>query len=384
MREEITRSAKGPLVDAIEKAIRNAFDRGDPSDRVFREKVYRSAFAALERALQANENVQPEVAQQRRQSLSATISEIETEFIPAAPAIEPDPSPRRSPADPGPPEIDTRTEPAAVAVPPPELDREPAGQDVAFEPRIDARDRPDAPAISGGTARAGDEIAMSPTEYEGTQGRGRRSWVGWLVGLVILAAAGAAAWWAYDNGYLTMPEQAASPTQPEQPEDVPQNPAAETPQQGMPGGASGLEDWTVVFEPSDPTSVAAPGDTSAEVVEEEGETFIRVRSGASGSPVLFDVNQGILEQLAGGRAVFNIVARATEETQISVECSLGQLGDCGRRRYVVGQTREEFLFEVDLPDASLDAGGTISVNPDVDGGGKALDIYEIRVSPAAE
>ena len=74
-------------MDAIEKAIRNALEKGDAEDRAFREKVYRSAFAALERALQANPSVTVETAIRRRKGLQAKITEIEAEFLPAVPPM---------------------------------------------------------------------------------------------------------------------------------------------------------------------------------------------------------------------------------------------------------------------------------------------------------
>ncbi|MGO4842547.1 hypothetical protein AB4144_60790, partial [Rhizobiaceae sp. 2RAB30] len=96
------------------------------------------------------------------------------------------------------------------------------------------------------------------------------------------------------------------------------------------------------------------------------------------------VGQGVLEQLAGKRAVFDIVARAEEgkETQISVDCNFGELGGCGRKRYAVGYEKGEFLFEIELPNKRPGAEGTIAVNSDIANGGKAIDVYEIKVSPA--
>jgi hypothetical protein len=64
-------------LDVIEKAIRSAFEKGNAEDKGFREKVYRSAFAALDRALQQNPNVTVEVAIKRRKALQAKITEIE-------------------------------------------------------------------------------------------------------------------------------------------------------------------------------------------------------------------------------------------------------------------------------------------------------------------
>ena len=68
-------------MDPIETAIRNALQKGNAEDRAFREKVYRSAFAALERATQAQPNLTVEVAIKRRKSLQARITSIESEFM---------------------------------------------------------------------------------------------------------------------------------------------------------------------------------------------------------------------------------------------------------------------------------------------------------------
>ena len=149
-----------------------------------------------------------------------------------------------------------------------------------------------------------------------------------------------------------------------------------------PGAADQGRDWITVFSPSDPTHVNAPSDAKAQVMEDESGSFLRVRSGSSGSAVSFDVGQGVLEQLTGKHAVFDIVARSEEgkPTQMSVDCNFGELGDCGRKRYAVGQQRNEYLFDVALPDKRPGAAGTIAVNSDFENQGKAVDIYEIRVS----
>lgn len=166
------------------------------------------------------------------------------------------------------------------------------------------------------------------------------------------------------------------------PPQTAQPPASQAEPPRVPG-ADDLAGWISIFDPSDPTTVTTPGDARAEVMESDGVQFVRITAGASGTPVLFDVGQGVLEQVAGRRAVFNIVAQAPDsETQMSVECSLAQLGDCGRKRYAVGGNREEFLFEMNLPSAAPGAGGSIAINPDVEGGSRTVDIYAIRVTPA--
>lgn len=344
-------------LDSIEKAIRSAFEKGDPSDRAFREKVYRSAFGALDRALQANPNVTQDIVARRRQALSQTISAIESEFIPAVPAVDTPATARASQSTPAPVTQEQRSEPG-------------------FAPTLAGEDRNYASAADDDY-----DDGIDPPSYEGygRPQRRSRSWLAIVVTLAILAVVGAGAWWMFAP---SGPE--SFPRPPQDAEDfTPEQPAPGQPPRIV-GGGDTLDDWIAVFDPADPTTVTAPGDSRAEITEDDGERFIRIRSGASGSPILFDVGQGVLEEVAGKRTVFNIVARAQEgeETQISVDCSLGELGDCGRKRYAVGSTREEFLFEMELPATNPGAGGTIAINPDIEGGGKSLDVYAIRVTPA--
>ncbi|MER9472865.1 hypothetical protein NKI60_09900, partial [Mesorhizobium sp. M0520] len=104
-------------MDAIEKAIRNAFEKGNADDRAFRERVYRSAFAALDRALQANPNVTVEVAIKRRKAVQAKITEIESEFLPAvADVAAPTDSLEAAPAVEPPAETETEAEPTPDVV----------------------------------------------------------------------------------------------------------------------------------------------------------------------------------------------------------------------------------------------------------------------------
>ena len=326
-------------MDPIEKAIRSAFAKGDPGDRAFREKVYRSAFGALDRAIQASPNMTEAIAARRRETLLAAITAIETEFVPARPA-----APAAAPTpEGGAPEVTV-----------------PEAPEPALSPTLDGERRPAArrrEETVGRTAR------MPPREDR----RPRRRWRAAGLLVLLLVVLGAAAWWLAGPGSVLQQPRAGDEAPPR-----------------VPGAADMPESWIDIFTPADPTTVSAPGDSQAEVMEDDSGRFIRIRSGASGSPVLFDIGQGILERAAGERAVFNIVARAPAgaATQISVDCSLGELGDCGRKRYAVGAAREEFLFEIDLPAVRPGSGGTIAVNPDVEGGGKAVDIYAVRILPA--
>lgn len=345
-------------MDPIEKAIRNALEKGDSTDRAFREKVYRSAFSALDRALKANPNVTVESAINRRKAMTARIAEIEAEFLPA---------------------------PAAAG--------NPAGADAV--PGVDA------PGYHGGSASDAHILPVVPDimpdaplprtmepepDIAPRRRRPRRRGLPALfAALTVLAVVALGAWWLLQSGALRTPEQRGEvPMPPATVEDEDFSPSggATAPLRTGENGFSG--EWITVFTPLDPTTVSTPSDAKADVMEDDSGTYLRVRSGSSGSAVSFDVGQGILDEVAGTRAVFVIVARGEggTATQVSIDCNFGELGDCGRKRYDVKGDRGEYLFDVQFPDKRAGAAGTIAITSDVENQGRSVDIYEIRVSVA--
>lgn len=396
-------------MDVIETAIRNAFEKGDATDRAFREKVYRSVFAALDRALKANPNITVEAAINRRKNLQAKIAQIEFEFIPAVPAVEPDVATAQRALS----GVEIRAEPAgaraAPAVPEvtaapdgrrPERARQqapaiaPAGQPTSpkrkpmvaggqrMEPRLETAAAPPPPRRP---AAAEAELPAQTERVVDAERRRPFAAMFFVVTLLSLAAIGG--WWGFQTGLFKTAEEidTSVPNPPAVTGEEDFNPDEEAIRApAKPGQSDAQRNWITVFTPADPALVNAPGDTKAEVMEDESGSFIRIRSGASGSAISFDVGQGVLQQLAGKRAVFDIVARAEEgkETQISVDCNFGELGDCGRKRYAVGYEKGEFLFEIALPDKRPGAEGTIAINSDIANAGKAIDVYEIKVSVA--
>ena len=205
-----------------------------------------------------------------------------------------------------------------------------------------------------------------------------------FVTVTLISAAAIGGWWAYQLGLFELPA-APPPTPPQIVQEEEFDPADEIPLQPGDvegGGAQELRSWITVFSPDDPSGVNAPTGATAEVSEDESGQFMRIRSGTTGAAVVFDVGQGILEQIVGKKAVFDVSARAEDgtQTQISISCDFGELGDCGRKRYAVGYERGEYLFDVELPANQPGAGGSIAVNSDFSNEGKAVDIYEIRDS----
>lgn len=374
-------------MDPVEKAIRNALEKGDAEDRAFREKVYRSAFAALERATASQPQLTVEAAIKRRQSLQARITSIESEFLPAAPAL---------PIHPGDvPSVSLESdEPqdAAPSVEAPSIAVDGEAQDAAPSVALDAGPEPSAetPAVDLGAPDAEPPLAgdvppaatVTPDRDE-RRARGRRPLAAIFMIVTLACAVAIGGWWAYQTGLLSLPSTPETRPAPGLVEEEEFNPAEEAPlQPGEPGGTQELRNWIKVFSPGDASAVNAPSGATAEVSEDESGQYIRIRSGTNGAAVVFDVGQGILERIAGKKAVFDISARAEEgtQTQISISCDFGEMGDCGRKRYAVGYERGEYLFDVELPANRPGAGGSIAINSDFTNEGKAVDIYEIKVS----
>ncbi len=367
-------------MDPIEKAIRSAFEKGNAEDKAFRESIYRKAFAALDRALQANPNLTVEAAISRRKVLQAKIVEIESEFLPAvgpaAPAM-PDPlagafEVRMEPGAAPPIAPEVRVEapgPSARAGAPGDL----AGLDVAADRRSAPRAGP--PVDTGAEVRPDPDAARTR--------RRRRPFAIFFIVATLLALLGMGLLFAYQTGLFLSPSERDTsvpnpPTTGESEDFIPEN--EEPPV--LSSEPEAQRDWISIFTAAAASSVSAPSGTTAEAKQDDSGSFIRIRSGNSGAAIVFDVGQGVLEKIAGKKATFDIIARASdgEDTEMAVDCDFGELGDCGRKRYALGYERADFLFELDLPAEQPGAAGSIAIVSDFANSGKSVDIYEIKVS----
>lgn len=353
-------------MDSIDKAIRNALAKGDASDQAFREKVYRSAFTALDKATASNDAVEPQMADRRRKALADRIRLIENEFADAQanPLEEAGIEAESGDEAGGTPDRFSRNAPEI------ELE-EPAAQ--YRPPSKETTEETDGGTIVVGERESRSEIMASP----------RRRPIMWFFVLALMAATvGMAIWWTRESGILlsSAERDTSVPNPPEtlSSEDYrPEN--AELP---MSQNEGQHRSWINIFSPDNPTTVSTGAGAVAEISGEGKDKVLRIRSGSADSAVIFDVGPGILGQLAGKRVIFDIVASSEENkpTEISVRCEFGKLGNCIRKRYNVGLTTAEYLFEIALADASPDKAGSIAIVSDVNGTGLAVDIREIRVA----
>ncbi len=423
-------------MDSAEAAIRKAFEKGDTTDPEFRNKVYRSALAALERQLAGRADADSPAVERRREAVKAAIMRIEKEHRAAA-IVEraPPPAPRPPISRPEtrpqasrpvlpiarPYRTEWRPEPETLPEPePPAATTAPrAGRAGRVEPAFaspalpravgaarrervwsapSARDRAE-PALEAfepvieperSYAPSRDDDHLLDDDYAAPRRARRRAPVEpqrkhrsllrrLAVPLAALVVLGLGA--AYLASILFVPGDEVATSAP------PQQVAADA-QATLPPAVSVASDgdWVVLFNPGDASGVNAQAGVEANLTEEDGRSFLRVSSSSPSAQVRFGIGQGTLERLSGSGAVFSLVTRARPddgETQFSVDCDFAGLGDCGRRRFGPRQVIEEFIFEVPIPEGNPTGAGMIAISPDVTGAGRALDILEIRVAPAA-
>ncbi|KXF78701.1 hypothetical protein ATN84_02670 [Paramesorhizobium deserti] len=344
-------------MEGIERAIRNAFAKGDAANPATRQRIYESAWSAHEHALAANAGLSEEQKAGRRDRLKATISRIETEFRPAQQAVNTEgPS-----ADPS---LDISAEPHRNGRPVASATSRTAAME---EPTLDRDDvRP-----AGKKARGADLGYEGGATRRDREDKPRSPFLSYVLPTLILLVF-AFIGWSLFNSFT----------------DISRPNLGRTLSNGAPakeGEEAGDMNWITIFTPSDPTQMSVHGSATAEITSERSQSFARVKSTGPDDEIVFDVGQGVLDEIAGKKATFDIIARSDDgkPTQMSVSCDFGALGDCGRKRYDVTDASNDFLFDVEFPAGKQpDAGGTITINSDISGAGKIVDIYGIRVSVA--
>ncbi len=356
------RAQKERLLDNIERAIRNALAKVDVHNASSRQRIYESAWSAHERALAGNAALDDAQKEQRRQKLKDAISKVEQEL-------------RATGSD--------FVEPALDA---PQKDV--VFPEDALSDDISALDtgavRPQQPQSGLGNKKR----ASADLGFEGgvsrNEGRERSNAIkkkrspllryGFPALLLFVALIIGYSLYSSFTDLSRQPSTSAATG------GADMAPLKE-------GQEPGDENWITIYQPSEATRITAQGRATAEILRDGTRSFARITSPDADTTITFDVGEGILDQLAGRKATFDIIAKAEDgkPTQMSISCNFASLGDCGRRRYDVNQTMSDFLFDVDFAKGTKAGGaGTIAITSDLTGTGKPVDIYEIRVSPNAQ
>ena len=342
-------------MDPIEKAIRNALEKGNPVDASFRQRVYASAEAALGRSLSAQPNVSEAQKAQRIANLRTIERSIESEFQPAV-------EPVRAPA----PQLQKRDD---WSVAPPVRNVAPA------EPRT--------PVVAAPTLKQVKKIVETKPKKRSGSGGVLRGLLNLIIFLALIALALFLAWkyWAA----ALVPKEFGGTAEKS---DLSTSQSSGASSAKKLGKATATDDsWISVFAPSDAASVDVSDGLTAELQGAGADQRLRLvpttKNGAK-TGATFEVGRGILEKLRGKKVVFDIFAKADEgaAAEMSVSCDLAGMGTCQRTRFHLESQPGDNLLVMQLADNGPEASGTLTISPDIEGASHPVEIYSIRVQVA--
>lgn len=337
-------------MQSIESAIRSALTKADSSDPAMRQRIYESVWSAHERAMAANANLSDLQRAERRDKLKDAISLVEQEMR------------------------DTHTRPSDEELhnPAPQYD---GGLGV---PELDRADtRPQSQNLRKRRKRADAEADLGYeqglSQPAKTKKRKKSRLFSLVLPLAFLVTAGFIGWSLY-NSFVTMgPVANNSLTQ-----SGNLGPVRE-------GDEADRKDWVTIFTPSQPDRISVQGRATAEIGGSGNARYARIKSPTVNDTISFDIGQGVLDELEGKQATFEVIVRSDNggTVQMSVSCDFGALGDCGRKRYDVTDQQSSLLFDLSAPEVKpANTSGRIIFTSDISGSGKSVDIYAIRVKTA--
>ena len=331
-------------LDPIEKAIRNALEKGDPLDPAFRKRVYASAEVALSRSMAAHTTMGKDAKDERIRKLHRFSALIEDEFAPATEDVE------------------------LPAIQPPLPMSDFGTETLQQEPRL----------------RSSEHKQMQRPQAERPMGKAQRaakSRTNLLIYTLFLALLAMLGWLFWTSG---IPERWSSVGG--------GNTQASPKASGAPklGNASDeSEGWISVFAAADAATIELTGGMAAELTGSGSTAYVLLRppGGQPGKAVAtIEVGRGLLETFSGKKIVFDIRAKASsaEGAQISIVCELAGMGECQRTRFRLDNQLSDNLVSVQLNDKAPEASGVLSISPHIEGKAEPVEIHSIRVREAAE
>ncbi len=380
-------------MSGLETAIRNALEKSDRSNAEVRARIYQSSRQALEAGLRKQGIDDPQVVAQQRQRLESLIHLIENEERNRL--LDRVEQQLRPPATESPQQYDHGVDPVS----------QPAHHDtMAVEPELrgETRDvRPGAAAIvpeaptagrrNGKPGKRGSSAADASLAFrpEGAVGRRKRRglFARLFIYVTLLAFIGFGAWWVYSSGLLLSPEQrdTSVPNPPAQVQAEDFNGTEPAP--SLSAGRGFSDDWVEVFNAERGSSgvSAGPRATVENIATPAGKALrVTSKSVAQDGAVSVEVPVEVMRDMAGKSSTISITLQSSSDrqTQVSVSCDFATLGDCSRHRFTATAERADMLLNTTF-ERSLapNAPGKIFINSDIDGSGRPVNLYSVRILP---
>ncbi len=417
---KISKLIRTELLANFEALIRSALTKQDSSNRQVREKVYQSSRNALQRMIAANRSLTVENALTQQRALEASILHIEADMsgaVPQAPVQQTQapvpPPPQQAPptpqqAPPPPQHVQPQTAPpntpapaiqsAPVQAMPHSRPLEPALSAPALQP---VSPNPDAfggaPGVqveqayqsSVDVSHPGAEIHLEemdsyqspPPEFSHRRKMQKKLFgflaIGFILGFLLWL--GYVLFGGFVEDYLFRATQNDGRV-------TSLDPSA---------GQSENSDYITILEASDPSALITAGRGTAEIVNERNANMLRIVSvrengnhTTAANPIQLKIKPGVLEQISGKKVTVEIYAKSggSGPAAFAVECQLGGLGSCGRKRFRVGLQPEAAVFSVTMrsddgsgANAHLAISTDITSNAEITGEGDPVDIIYVRL-----
>ncbi|MBD8686035.1 MULTISPECIES: hypothetical protein [unclassified Rhizobium] len=394
-------------MSGLETAIRNALEKSDRSSAEVRARIYQSSRQALEAGLRKQGIDDPEVVAQQRQRLEVLVHAIENEERNRLLSVVEDHVRRETARAPAP-----AVPPAARAAPQvANLDDVVEENDaLPVEPRLRAErldDTPDTRAIPspsiddfhaerGVTApdarstRTEDAASLSFTPERAAKARRKKGVVARLfIYFTLLAFLGFGAWWIYSSGILLSPAERDTgvPNPPPEVQSEDFTGAPEAPPQNREAGRGFSDAWEEVFNAERGNQGLQAGSLAVvEPISTAAGKAIRLTSRVSEADgnVGITVPPEVLREMAGKSSTIAVTLQSSSDrqTQLSISCDFGSLGNCARHRFTATPERADMLINVTF-DRTLapSSAGRIIINSDVDGNGRPVNLYSARILP---
>ncbi|OAE43614.1 hypothetical protein [Agrobacterium tumefaciens] len=384
-------------MSGLETAIRNALEKSDRSNAEVRARIYQSSRQALEAGLRKQGIDDPQVVAQQRQRLEGLIHQIENEernrlldrveqqLRPPEETLTPE-SLRQDDHSVDPVSETDSHDHMAVE---PELRGETRdvrlGTATVASAPIKTRRRGDKAAKRGSSA-ADSSLAFRP---EGAVGRRKRLglFARLFIYVTILAFIGFGAWWVYSSGLLLSPEQrdTSVPNPPAQVEAEDFNGTEPAP--SLSAGRGFSDDWVEVFNAERGSSgvSAGPRATVENIATPAGKALrVTSKSVAQDGAVSIEVPVEVMRDMAGKSSTISLTLQSSSDrqTQVSVSCDFSTLGDCSRHRFTATAERADMLLNATFERSiAPNAPGKVFINSDIDGSGRPVNLYSVRILP---
>lgn len=367
----------------FEAALRGALSKGDIGDSVFRRKVYEAAASAVQRSLGAKSGTPQHAVESQNRKLALAIRKIEAELkdgtYPVQPVASPTPQPTEPPI-------------AASRAPTPNIRDELGLRDAPTQapqsiPLVHNEDGPPKSRIYVEPKAEPEPTAQDAPLQDKPQKKQRAPYAKFLTGAVVVSLIGVGILWALSTGIFQSAEE--RDTSVPNPETVLESESfisrdpgtANAPQTLQTRTADG-DGWVTMFSPGDPTAIKLIGGATANVESDPFGDYALLATPSEGAEIQIDIPLNVLSNGIGNTLQVSLRARSDEglPTQISVTCDLMELGDCGRRRFDVGQAESEFLVQIDLTQAqSTPTSAMIKIITDMQNTGRAIKLLEARI-----